>query len=59
MPHSVFFDGGIAIHGSYHIRSLGRPVSHGCVRLAPEHAAEFFDLVKQYGPRHTKIIVTD
>ena len=25
MPNSVFFKGGYAIHGSYYVRSLGRP----------------------------------
>ena len=59
MPNSVFFDGGIAIHGSYHITSLGRPVSHGCVRLHPDNAEKLFELVEQYGPSHSQVIVTD
>jgi L,D-transpeptidase catalytic domain len=59
MPHSVFFSGGNAIHGSYHINSLGRPASHGCVRLSPDHAAELFALVQKYGPRYTRIIVSE
>jgi lipoprotein-anchoring transpeptidase ErfK/SrfK len=59
MPHSVFFYGGNAIHGSYHIRQLGRPASHGCVRLSPDHAAELFDLVQKYGPRYTRIVVQE
>jgi hypothetical protein len=57
MPHSIFFHGGYAIHGSYEISKLGRPASHGCVRLEPEHAAELFDLVKKAGVANTKIIV--
>ncbi|MEI9805703.1 MAG: L,D-transpeptidase [Pseudolabrys sp.] len=32
MPHSIFFHGGYAIHGSYEISRLGRPASHGCIR---------------------------
>ncbi len=59
MPNSVFFDGGIAIHGSYHIKTLGRAVSHGCVRLHPDNAEKLFALVQQYGPSRTRIIVTD
>jgi len=59
MPNSVFFTGGIAIHGSYHTRSLGHPASHGCVRLSPQHAAELYALVQEYGPRRTRIVVTD
>jgi len=45
MPHSIFFLGGYAIHGTYAIRSLGRPVSHGCVRLAPGNAAILYGLM--------------
>ena len=33
MPHSVFFHGGYAIHGTGAVKSLGRPASHGCIRL--------------------------
>ncbi len=35
MPHSIFFRGGYAIHGTYHVRSLGRAVSHGCIGWHP------------------------
>ena len=59
MPNSVFFDGGIAIHGSYHIKSLGRPASHGCVRLHPDNAAKLFALVEKYGLSRSRIVVTD
>src|SRR5205807_10567168 len=38
MPYSIFFAGGYAIHGTYESASLGRPVSHGCIRLAPGNA---------------------
>ena len=57
MPHSVFFRGGYAIHGTNHVKSLGRPASHGCIRLAPGNARAFYNLVKAYGPRNTRIIV--
>src|SRR6201987_2395056 len=34
MPNSIFFtQKGHAIHGSDHVRAIGRPASHGCVRL--------------------------
>jgi L,D-transpeptidase catalytic domain len=46
MPHSIFFHGGYAIHGSYDIHRLGGPASHGCIRLHPANAAALFDLVK-------------
>src|SRR3712207_7541770 len=40
MPHSIFFTGGYAIHGTPHVRSLGRPASHGCIRRSEEHTSE-------------------
>lgn len=58
MPHSVFFHGGYAIHGTNEIRRLGRPVSHGCIRLAPKNASYFFNLVHEYGPGETRIVIT-
>ena len=55
MPHSIFFRGGYAIHGTNHIRRLGRPASHGCVRLHPRNAATLYRLVRRAGPRNTSI----
>ncbi len=49
MPHSIFFHGGYAIHGTGSIRQLGRPASHGCVRLHPANARTLFHLVRYYG----------
>ncbi len=49
MPHSIFFRGGYAIHGSYATGALGRPASHGCVRLAPGNAARLFQMVQREG----------
>jgi lipoprotein-anchoring transpeptidase ErfK/SrfK len=57
MPHSIFFRGGIAIHGTYETRYLGRPVSHSCVRLDPSNATVLFELVQQEGMRATTIVV--
>jgi lipoprotein-anchoring transpeptidase ErfK/SrfK len=59
MPNSVFFHGGYAIHATGAIRSLGRPASHGCVRLHPSNAAALYALVQQYGPRRTRITLTN
>ena len=39
MPYAVFFKGGYAIHGTFETKRLGRPASHGCVRLDPRTAA--------------------
>ncbi|MGJ0510123.1 MAG: L,D-transpeptidase [Methylocystis sp.] len=49
MPYAIFFKGGYAIHGSLRTQSLGRPVSHGCVRLSPSHAATLYRIVKAEG----------
>jgi L,D-transpeptidase catalytic domain len=57
MPHSIFFSGGYAIHGSYEISRLGRPASHGCIRLHPQHAATLYALVKER-VNDTRIVVT-
>ena len=51
MPHSIFFRGGYAIHGTYATGALGRPVSHGCVRLSPGHAAQLYRMVRREGAR--------
>jgi hypothetical protein len=49
MPHSIFFAGGYAIHGTYATSDLGRPASHGCIRLSPGNAAFLYDAVKGQG----------
>lgn len=55
MPNAVFFRGGYAIHGTTAVGSLGRPASHGCIRLHPTHAAKLFALVKKHGAGQTRI----
>jgi hypothetical protein len=57
MPHSIFFHGGFAIHGSYEINALGGPASHGCIRLHPDNAAALYALVQQQGMGATTIVV--
>jgi lipoprotein-anchoring transpeptidase ErfK/SrfK len=59
MPHSIFFRGGYAIHGTGYVRYLGRPASHGCIRLAPGNAARLYSLVRQYGLRDTRIVINN
>jgi len=51
MPHSIFFHGQYAIHGTTAVGSLGSPASHGCIRLSPAHAAILFALVQSEGAR--------
>ena len=59
MPHAIFFDmNGHAVHGFFDVKHLGRPASHGCVRLSPEHAGMLFDLVTAEGMSNTTIVVS-
>ena len=58
MPHSIFFrKDGYAIHGTYEAKSLGRPASHGCVRISRENAATLFALVKKVGLKNTEVVL--
>lgn len=49
MPHSIFFYGQYAIHGTTAVGSLGHQASHGCVRLAPANAATLYGKVQAEG----------
>jgi hypothetical protein len=56
MPNSIFFTKiGHAIHGTFEVRNLGRPASHGCVRLSTQNAATLYALVKEEGVFHTRV----
>ncbi len=57
MPHSIFFKGGYAIHGTGYIKNLGKPASHGCVRLHPDNATTLFSLVKDKGMENMQVEV--
>ncbi|MBV8183474.1 MAG: L,D-transpeptidase [Hyphomicrobiales bacterium] len=58
MPYSIFFTTiGNAIHGTYESRSLGHPVSHGCVRLSLANAATLWGLVKQQKMANTTVVI--
>jgi lipoprotein-anchoring transpeptidase ErfK/SrfK len=59
MPYSIFFtQTGVAIHGTYEVRHLGRPVSHGCVRLSVKNAATLWKLVKQEKMANTTVVLS-
>ena len=58
MPYAIFFNGGYAVHATYDLKRLGRPASHGCIRLHPDNAAVFFSLAQKYGLRNTRVIIT-
>lgn len=55
MPYAVFYDSHWAIHGTNAIKRLGKPASHGCVRLHPKNAAIFFNLVRKQGKKNTVV----
>jgi lipoprotein-anchoring transpeptidase ErfK/SrfK len=57
MPYSVFFNEGVAVHGTNDLRNLGRPASHGCVRSHPKNAKIFYDLVQKHGKQMTRVTV--
>jgi L,D-transpeptidase catalytic domain len=58
MPHSIFFrKDGYAIHGTYEAKNLGRPASHGCVRISRENAATLYALVKKVGLKNTEVVL--
>lgn len=59
MPHSIFFHGGYAVHGTTDVRNLGRRVSHGCVRLRPNNAKSLFELVQSQGLQNTTIEIVE
>jgi lipoprotein-anchoring transpeptidase ErfK/SrfK len=59
MPHAIFFmKDGHAIHGSYAVKALGKPVSHGCVRISPQNAATLYALVEKNGLENTQVVLT-
>jgi hypothetical protein len=58
MPHAVFFTKeGHAIHGTYEEKRLGKPASHGCVRLSRENAATLYALVGKIGLKNTQVVL--
>lgn len=61
MPYVVFIKGGYAIHGTTkgNIPKLGKKASHGCVRLHPDNAKIFNEVVKTIGIENTWITITD
>ncbi|MEM1365131.1 MAG: L,D-transpeptidase [Pseudomonadota bacterium] len=56
MPYSIFFRGGYAIHGTNAVSQLGRPASHGCIRLRTKNAARLYSMVRRHGGR---IVITN
>ena len=58
MPHSIFFKGGYAIHGTGYVKLAGPA---GLAWLHPAGARqcrELYSLVRQYGKGDTRIFIT-
>jgi lipoprotein-anchoring transpeptidase ErfK/SrfK len=59
MPNAIFFTKkGHAIHGSLDVKHLGKPASHGCVRISPANAKTLYALVKEKGLKNTQVVLT-
>ncbi len=61
MPYAVFVKGGYAIHGTTpgNFSKLGSIASHGCIRLHPDNARVFYELVKIFGLQNTWVKVSE
>ena len=57
MPFAIFYDGNYAIHGTDQIKRLGKPASHGCVRLHPDNARILFDMVRAEGMENMRVVI--
>ena len=58
MPWAIFYSGNYAIHGTDALKRLGKPASHGCVRLHPGNARILYRMVRAEGMVNTRISVT-
>ena len=43
VPFTMYYDGGMAIHGAYWHNNFGTPVSHGCTNVAVDRAEWLFE----------------
>jgi lipoprotein-anchoring transpeptidase ErfK/SrfK len=61
MPYAVFVKGGYAIHGTTpgNFSKLGTAASHGCIRIHPDNARVFYELVNLVGISDTWVNVRD
>jgi len=59
MPYAMFISGGFALHGTPRAnwKRLGRPASHGCIRIHPDNAAYLNRILRQVGVRNSWITV--
>lgn len=58
MPFAIFFKGGYAVHATFDLKRLGRPASHGCIRLHPDNAARLYSMTVSNGLSRTRIVIS-
>lgn len=59
MPNSIFFTQiGHAIHGTFDEKNLGRPASHGCVRLSRANSETLWRLLRKHKMANTRVMLT-
>jgi len=59
LPYLIWIGGdGTAIHGTTYASRLGRPASHGCIRLSISNAAKFYRLVQKHGMWGTRVDIS-
>lgn len=59
MPFAVFYFEGYAVHGTTAVKMLGKPASHGCVRVSTPNAKIFYDLVAEVGLNQSVVEITE
>jgi lipoprotein-anchoring transpeptidase ErfK/SrfK len=52
----TFKDGGYGIHGTWEPESIGKQMSHGCVRMRNEDVEEVYDLLVKH---ESKVVIKD
>jgi lipoprotein-anchoring transpeptidase ErfK/SrfK len=53
VPHTMYFYGGYAIHGTYWHNNFGHPMSHGCINLTRADAAWLYS----FAPVGTLVVI--
>ncbi len=59
VPWVSYFNGGIALHGTYWHNDFGRPWSHGCINLLPQDAKWFYRWTLPVVPGETDELQAD
>jgi len=58
LPYLIWIGSdGTAVHGTTYQSRLGRPASHGCIRLSIANARRFYALVRRFGMYDTRVDV--